>query len=281
MFSFGLRIILLLIIISGAIAWVGDNLGRTIGRKRLSLFGLRPRTTATITTLISGTLISLISLAVILVISPDARTGLFGLDQLRAQIDHSRQGKVLFKANEVIYLTLIKDNNLAEKQLKEVLSASDAYIRSFGVESPKHLIYIGPKDFSASVKKLQPNSVVAVIVTRNTLFGEVAPVKLKITPNQLIYPAQTIITQITIEPTLSIPQIEQKIKLLLTKAHQKAKKTGVIPDQTGSVGSLPYSKIFILAKKINIYRHSIALQAFAKKNIYSIGPLEIDFKIKP
>lgn len=59
--------VLALILISGFIAYFGDILGRRMGKKRLTLFNLRPRYTAIVVTTITGMLIS--GLAVLALIS--------------------------------------------------------------------------------------------------------------------------------------------------------------------------------------------------------------------
>ncbi len=54
-------VFLLLIPLSGFIAWAGDRIGHRIGKRRHTFLGLRPRHTATITTVAAGMLISLVS----------------------------------------------------------------------------------------------------------------------------------------------------------------------------------------------------------------------------
>ncbi|MFQ3610639.1 MAG: DUF3084 domain-containing protein [Fimbriimonadales bacterium] len=49
--------VVLMIVMGGAIAYAGDWLGRKVGKQRLSLFGIRPRHTATLITAITGSLI--------------------------------------------------------------------------------------------------------------------------------------------------------------------------------------------------------------------------------
>src|SRR6476659_8473929 len=52
---------LLLIPLSGFIAWAGDRIGHKSGKRRHSLFGLRPRHTAMLFTIGTGMCISLVS----------------------------------------------------------------------------------------------------------------------------------------------------------------------------------------------------------------------------
>src|SRR3989442_12664759 len=75
----------ILIVVSGAIALVGNAVGRNIGRRRLSLVGLRPRYTAQIVTVVTGMLITIVTLIVVLLISSEARVALFRLNAVLRQ----------------------------------------------------------------------------------------------------------------------------------------------------------------------------------------------------
>ena len=66
---------------------------------------------------------------------------------------------------------------------------------------------------------------------------------------------------------------------LLRTSHQSAREAGVLPGPTGSLGSIPYSQIFDLAKKIKSLNRKVNLKVLAAKEIYTIGPLEVKFKI--
>ena len=79
---YGVLLILVLVITGGAIAFIGDRLGSKVGKKRLSLFGLRPRHTSIIVTIVTGILITTTTLGVMTLVSKDVRTALFGMEQL-------------------------------------------------------------------------------------------------------------------------------------------------------------------------------------------------------
>ena len=51
---YGVLLIVVLIITGGAIAFIGDRLGTKVGKKKLSIFGLRPRHTSIIVTIFSN-----------------------------------------------------------------------------------------------------------------------------------------------------------------------------------------------------------------------------------
>ena len=72
--------IIVLMLVSGAIAYVGDAIGTAVGKKRLSVFGLRPRWTALVVAVATGFLITLFTLTVSAVLSEDVRIALFSLE---------------------------------------------------------------------------------------------------------------------------------------------------------------------------------------------------------
>ena len=76
------------IIISGLIAFVGDWVGLKIGKKRVTIFGLRPHLTAIFITIISGILIAIITVTILAISSHDVRTALFGMEELKEKLSY-------------------------------------------------------------------------------------------------------------------------------------------------------------------------------------------------
>lgn len=76
-----------MIITGGVIAFIGDKLGTKIGKKRLSIFGLRPRHTSMIVTVLTGSLITALSIGFMVLMSQNVRTALFGMDELKATMN--------------------------------------------------------------------------------------------------------------------------------------------------------------------------------------------------
>ena len=71
---------------SAALSVLGDSLGSKYGKKRMSLFGLRPKHTSRLITAFTGALIAAGVLAVMSVFSQDVRTALFGMKMLKQQM---------------------------------------------------------------------------------------------------------------------------------------------------------------------------------------------------
>ena len=82
---FGVSLIFVIVITGGIIAFFGDRIGTRVGKRRMSLWGLRPRYTSIIITILTGILIAGATMGVLTVISYDVRTALFGMESLKQQ----------------------------------------------------------------------------------------------------------------------------------------------------------------------------------------------------
>ena len=82
---FGATLIFVIVITGGIIAFFGDRIGTRVGKRRMTLWGLRPRYTSIIITILTGILIAGATMGVLTVISYDVRTALFGMEALKAQ----------------------------------------------------------------------------------------------------------------------------------------------------------------------------------------------------
>ena len=82
---FGLTLISVIVVTGGVIAFLGDRIGTRVGKRRMTLWGLRPRYTSIIITILTGILIAGSTLGVLTLVSYDARTALFGMEALQRQ----------------------------------------------------------------------------------------------------------------------------------------------------------------------------------------------------
>ena len=87
----GWLLILAVLLLGGVLATIGDRLGSRIGKARLSLFRLRPRSTAVLITVLTGSLISALTLGLMLAVSEQLRIGLFQLDKIESKLSNARK----------------------------------------------------------------------------------------------------------------------------------------------------------------------------------------------
>jgi uncharacterized protein (DUF3084 family) len=86
----GYILIVAILIVGGVIATVGDRIGTRVGKARLSLFNLRPKNTAVLVTILTGTLISASTLAILFTIDEGLREGVFELENIQKDLRRRR-----------------------------------------------------------------------------------------------------------------------------------------------------------------------------------------------
>ena len=132
----GWLLIIFLLLLGGLISSFGDLLGTKIGKARFSLFKLRPRKTATLITIITGSFISASSISLILLVNSQLRVGLFRLGDLQKKLQESRklllslkseretlEDKIIQKERE---LTKLERNIIALRSGKVVISSGQS-----------------------------------------------------------------------------------------------------------------------------------------------------------
>ena len=82
----GIILIIIMAIVGGFIAYLADKMGSKIGKKKMSIFGLRPKHTSILLTVASGTIIAVLTIGVMAISSQSARTALFGMDKLQREL---------------------------------------------------------------------------------------------------------------------------------------------------------------------------------------------------
>ena len=125
-----------LAIIGAAVSYLGNQLGRHIGRRKMSIFNLRPRHTSILITSITGSLIAVMTLTFAYVSSWEVRTLFKGLEKFRQTIaettaktmEQKQMGGVLYRPGEPFFATVIdgdKPPEAIESQLMAVIAAAN------------------------------------------------------------------------------------------------------------------------------------------------------------
>lgn len=78
----GVFFVLYILVVSGLIAVVGDRVGYRIGKKRLTWFNLRPRDTAVLVAILTGMIISALTLASLLLLNRTLANALFNYERI-------------------------------------------------------------------------------------------------------------------------------------------------------------------------------------------------------
>ena len=126
----GWLLILALLVLGGVLSTLGDRLGSLVGKSRLSLFNLRPRKTAVLITVMTGSLISALSLGLMLLVSQQLRVGLFELDRIEHRLRDSRTSLGRSQAElKRSHSDLLKAEK-GRKQARQLLAEAERQARS-------------------------------------------------------------------------------------------------------------------------------------------------------
>ncbi len=87
----GIIFVLVILILGGVIAIISDRLGKKVGKARLSLFNLRPRKTAVVVTMMTGTILSALTLTTLFATSKPLRRGVFQIDEIQTELNEARK----------------------------------------------------------------------------------------------------------------------------------------------------------------------------------------------
>ncbi len=120
----GLLFILGLVVVSGLVAYVGDNVGRKVGRKKMRLFGLRPKYTSIIVAIVTGMIITAITISTLLIFSKDVRIMLFQLEELQEDLATAQAD--IEKVQQVLDATSMQLDNTKTDLVKVETELSDA-----------------------------------------------------------------------------------------------------------------------------------------------------------
>lgn len=119
----GITLIAIIAIMGGIIAYIGDELGSKIGKKRISVFDMRPKHTSIFMTVITGVVIAALTIATMSYLSNDVRTALFGMERLKGELTQLSEN-VQVKNKEIEFTQdLLQEKNKALLQVDATIIA--------------------------------------------------------------------------------------------------------------------------------------------------------------
>ena len=121
-------LILMLIIGSGALSWLGDVVGMKFGKRRVSLFGLRPKNTGHVITAFTAISITVLTVGILASFSEDVRTTLFSLKYIQNQLNESRVSLMESRSKTESALIELEDSLYNLSQQEAALEKSRAEV---------------------------------------------------------------------------------------------------------------------------------------------------------
>jgi hypothetical protein len=139
----GILLVVLIVLVAGLIAYVGDRVGHQVGRKRLTLFGLRPKYTSTIVAVATGMTIAFVATVVPLLTTPLARQAFFHLSEINAKVNDleaketllektTRESSIVIGRGQPLYdqFLLIEPQQSSAERKKNLAVFFDAVVAS-------------------------------------------------------------------------------------------------------------------------------------------------------
>lgn len=119
---------LLLVVVGGVIAFIGDAVGRWIAKKRWRIFGRRPRVTASIFAVLTGVVIAVSVFSILALTSEYVRTLATGLNRLKDEIQAKESLKTALTRDYNLQVREVKRLESEIERLKEGLSTSHSHL---------------------------------------------------------------------------------------------------------------------------------------------------------
>jgi uncharacterized protein (DUF3084 family) len=260
--------LIVFVAVCGLIAYIGDLIGRRMGKRRHSFFGLRPRYTAIIATAITGMIIAVFTIAFMMVASSQVRTLLLKGEQiLKERKALLNEYHATLQASKMIAKELGVQKTIAEKarreskqavgqkqRLAEEISKIDAELERAGaallknqaqLKSTKGSLSTAREEISLRRKQIEKQKADIIRLTAQrakiaSLFveemGEAAskwPKYIALRERRIIFSSGQEIARGSISNNLPVATVRARINALLKDADKYAREKGA---KTGNNG---------------------------------------------
>ncbi len=250
----GWLLILSLLVLGGILSTLGDRLGTKVGKARLSIFKLRPKSTAVLITVFTGSIISAISFAVMVAFNSQLRVGLFELEDIQAKIKDSenelkkleknlfalRSGDVVISSGQSLLTKTIKINQKDDikKEIESILQQANLYAFNLAKtnKSKYRRILLVRKDHIENLEKIIADNrswVVSIKSAGNILRGEnyvYAFPEVRLNKN-ITRKGEVIASENIYLEESDFESIRKKIKLLLASTLAEVKRRGSLSSE--------------------------------------------------
>ncbi len=302
----GFLLVPVLLLASGVIAWAGNMIGRRVGKGRLSLFGLRPRTTAQIFTVVTGMLINLVTVGAVLAFSRDTRVALFELREtlgalerraelLRGEIRALEQGDIaVLRGQEVARGVL--DGRRSQEEIRQAFfrlrqqAVEFATAQGAAPDLAGNVLLPDPPGLQWEaveriVRQRGREVVVRLVSTKNVLSGNPVPVTVQIVVNERVFVRGQVLSEAQVRPGPRQEVADTLLRLAQSASRAAEGKLLSVPGQR--VSGPPFVVVDldslrqVTAQVERAGRGGVRVRAVATADTYTAGPLLIGFKLTP
>ncbi len=304
-------IFLLVAVMAGGIAMLGNQLGRKIGRKKMTVFGLRPRHTSIFITTMTGSVIACTTLALAMIFSQDVADAVKGtsarLDDLRGResqllerieqlSDEVRRGTIIWNYGERIALTTIpadSDKAKVERSISEMIVQSNVLSVAKNnrvavregtpqFDLDRVMIKYEPEDFQGwlDTYTMQPKPVgLWLEVTENCMFRDVVPVTVRSFPVSPIFTQGQEVYTKEIDPKQFLKDWYEFIEELKSTALKK----GMIELNDSLGGGITTERLVQISQKVAQASEAggrVRIKAVANRELYQSSNLDVSIEVE-
>lgn len=302
-------IYLLVAVVAGCIAYMGNDLGKKIGKKKRSLFGLRPKHTSNLITALVGSLIAIVTLTLVLIFSQEARYLLTGVDRLRSQMTFLQ--REVYKLQDQVYHSRIvwgTGQPIAQGPLKPGLDVSAqraVILKNLMGPGGANETSIDRNNEIAREKGEQPlpfdtnllewdegqldkiaeqmkgeNQVIGirVLAARNCLYKDKVPVTLELVAVTRIFQAGDVVASHQIRG--DTPELLREWYDFIGEVKEEALRRGMM-EINGSLGGVKPEDFDRLIEDIKRLQGAGKLVAVATADMYQTSKLQIRLEVVP
>lgn len=290
-----------IVVLAGLIAFVGDRVGHQVGRRRMTLFGLRPRYTSTIFAIGFGMFIALFAVGVVAAVNQEARQALFSINRLRddiktltAQRDQLltfvREAPLVFRNGEPISRAIVINTTDDEATIERNLESLFSVVAEHYSHIPEVAPY--PEGMSAAVraklaglagriKTFAPAEAIVVPVAGENIFRHGAmSISFDVYKNVIVYKRGETIASVVVANGHDQQQANaalQQLRILITDnaiAHGMPPTIADTPDTSVQGFQGAY-------RTLTSIRGPVVMRAIAASDIKASGPLTTELVVAP
>ena len=290
-----------IVVLAGLIAFVGDRVGHQVGRRRMTLFGLRPRYTSTIFAIGFGMFIALFAVGVVAAVNQEARQALFSINRLRDDIrtltvqrdqllTFVREAPLVFRNGEPISRAVVINTTDDEATIERNLESLFSVVAEHYAHIPEVAPY--PPGISASVrsklsalagqvKTFAPTEAIVVPVAGENIFRHGAmSISFDVYKNVIVYKRGETIASVGVANGNDQQQANaalQQLRILITDnaiAHGMPPTIADTPDTSVQGFQGAY-------RTLTSIKGPVVMRAVAASDIKASGPLTTELVVAP
>jgi len=307
----GILIILFGTLVSGLIAYLGNQFGRYIGRRKMSVFKLRPRHTSILITVVTGMMIFLVTTLLAVVVSKPVKTALFEYDALQKNLKDLTQRVAelnkrlqhtpfIISVNEILAVGKVRCGGTPDavrRQLEALLSEANNYVimknvagaRSSGqnLQVPPDTKLVGyfPDEYRDLQEKIaKERGITGIILFADWNAGPLQQTGCRFRRFEIkrIFRKDEVILRQEFNGRESTDKILlELLNFLQIKLQAAAEAKGMLRNPQATMFEMTLNEILAKRQEIKSYGRTVDVKVIARKDIDNIDPLDVRLQVEP